>query len=144
VSAGPRIAFSTLAFPDASLATALSLDPTQGYGGVQLRLIDGELIDPSMPARTDWLEAAARALEANVPAAARLGVAIGVWRLALLGEGEVRVQEMLGLLTGGGYQRWISVECEKPCTKEIEGPEVALPQPLRLLESWLRDPQEAV
>jgi hypothetical protein len=28
--------------------------------------------------------------------------------------------------------------------KEIEEPEVALPQHLRLLESWLRDPQEAV
>jgi hypothetical protein len=28
--------------------------------------------------------------------------------------------------------------------KEIEEPKVALPQHLRLLESWLRDPQEAV
>lgn len=63
----------------------------------------------------------------------------------LLGEGEVRVQEMLGLLTGGGYGGWISAEWEKRCTqKEIEEPEVALPQHLRLLESWLRDPQEAM
>jgi sugar phosphate isomerase/epimerase len=275
VSAGTRIAFSTLAFPDASLATALSLGRAWGYGGVELRLIDGELIDPSMPAAaragarraaaaaglpivavdssirltgedpgpqlrqflelaSDWesplvrvfggplpghepartarLEAAARVLEASVPAAARLGVAIGVethdafsassvlaelltltaspwvgavwdshhphrmgeqpaevwanigqrvllaqvkdaikeperdadWRLVLLGEGEVRVQEMLGLLTGGGYQGWISVEWEKRWHREIEEPEVALPQHLRLLESWLRDPQEAV
>ncbi len=45
-----RIAFSTLAFPDASLATAVSLGRKWGYGGVELRLIDGELIDPSMPA----------------------------------------------------------------------------------------------
>jgi len=76
VSAGPQIAFSTLAFPDTSLATALSLGRAWGYG-VELRLIDGELIDPSMPtaARTARLEAAARALEASVPAAARLGVA---------------------------------------------------------------------
>jgi sugar phosphate isomerase/epimerase len=66
------------------------------------------------------------------------------WRLVLLGEGEVRVREMLGLLAGGGYQGWISVEWEKRCTQEIEEPEVALPQHLRLLESWLRDPQEAV
>jgi sugar phosphate isomerase/epimerase len=102
VSAGPRIAFSTLAFPDASLATALSLGRTWGYGGVELRLIDGEL----------------------------------------LGEGEERVQEMLGLLTGGGYQGWTSVEWEKRW--HPEEPEVALPQHLRLLESWLRDPQEAV
>jgi sugar phosphate isomerase/epimerase len=43
-----RTAFSTLAFPDASLATALSLGRSWGYDGVELRLIDGELIDPSM------------------------------------------------------------------------------------------------
>jgi sugar phosphate isomerase/epimerase len=44
----PRIAFSTLAFPDADLATALSLGRSWGYAGVELRLIDGELIDPAM------------------------------------------------------------------------------------------------
>jgi sugar phosphate isomerase/epimerase len=275
VSDGPRIAFSTLAFPNASLATALSLGRAWGYEGVELRLVDGELIDPSMPAAaraevrraaaaaglpivavdssvqltgddpgpqlrrflelaSDWesplvrvfggplpsrgpartarLEAAARVLEASVPAAARLGVAIGVethdafsassilaellaqaaspwvgavwdshhphrmgerppevwanigprvllaqvkdsikeperdaeWRLVLLGEGEVPVLEMLRLLTGGGYQGWVSVEWEKRWHPEIEEPEVALPQHLRLLESWLCDPQEAV
>jgi len=99
VSAGPQIAFSTLAFPDTSLATALSLGRAWGYG-VELRLIDGELIDPSMPTAAgaevsgrhggrapivavdssirltgEDPGAAARALEASVPAAARLGVA---------------------------------------------------------------------
>ena len=142
MSSGPRIAFSTLAFPDADLATAVSLGRDWGYGGVELRLIDGELIDPSMPAAaraevkrtvaaaglpivavdssirltgedpgpelrrflelaSDWesplvrvfggaaarptsrprraqLEGAARVLEASVPAAERLGVAVGV------------------------------------------------------------------
>src|ERR1700722_13717875 len=47
---GSRLAFSTLAFPDATLAMALSLGRSWGYAGVELRLIDGELIDPSMPA----------------------------------------------------------------------------------------------
>lgn len=46
----PPIAFSTLAFPDASLATAASLGRSWGYDGIELRLIDGELIDPAMPA----------------------------------------------------------------------------------------------
>jgi sugar phosphate isomerase/epimerase len=46
------IAFSTLAFPDACLATATSLGRSWGYDGVELRLIDGELIDPSMPVVT--------------------------------------------------------------------------------------------
>src|SRR5258708_26720786 len=45
----PRIAFSTLAFPGANLATAVSLGRSWGYAGVELRLIDGELIDPAMP-----------------------------------------------------------------------------------------------
>jgi sugar phosphate isomerase/epimerase len=43
-----RIAFSTLAFPGADLATVLSLGRSWGYAGVELRLIDGELIDPAM------------------------------------------------------------------------------------------------
>jgi hypothetical protein len=46
----PRIAFSTLAFPDASLATAMSVGRDCGYGGAELRLVDGELIDPGMTA----------------------------------------------------------------------------------------------
>ena len=46
----PLVAFSTLAFPDASLALAASLGRSWGYSGIELRLIDGELIDPSMPA----------------------------------------------------------------------------------------------
>src|SRR5260370_34122855 len=46
----PRVAFSTLAFPDATLASAASLGRSWGYSGIELRLIDGELIDPSMSA----------------------------------------------------------------------------------------------
>jgi sugar phosphate isomerase/epimerase len=270
----PGIAFSTLAFPDASLATAVSLGRDCGYGGVELRLIDGELIDPAMPAAaratvkrtaaaaglpivavdssirltgtdpgpelrrflelaSDWesplvrvfggpraaehlarrtqLESAARVLQAALPAAERLGVAIGVethdafsasstlaallelvpsawagavwdshhphrmgerpadvhanlggrvllaqvkdarraperqdgWQLVLLGDGEVPVREMLGLLAGATFPGWVSVEWEKRWHPEIEEPEVALPQYHRVLDSWLRDLQEA-
>ncbi len=270
----PRVSFSTLAFPDATLASAVSLGRGWGYAGVELRLVDGELIDPSMPAgerarirrilsrsglpaiavdssirltdddpgpqlrrflelASDWsaplvrvfggalapggnaggvaggvgrrerLLAAAGVLSACVPLAARLGVAIGVethddfaassvvaellamvdspwigavwdshhphrvgetpaqvyanlggrillaqvkdarrvppdgWRLVLLGEGEVPVREMLGLLAAGGYPHWISVEWEKRWHPEIEPPEVALPQHLDLLREWM-------
>jgi sugar phosphate isomerase/epimerase len=269
-----RIAFSTLAFPDAPLSSAVSLGRRWGYAGVELRLIDGELIDPSMPAAdrdrvkrtvtaaglpvvavdssirltdddpgpqlrrflelaSDWesplvrvfggalapadparrgqLRAAARVLEASVPLAKRLGVAIGVethddfsasstvaellaladpdsvgavwdshhphrmgerppevyanlggrillaqvkdarrnpagqggggddWQLVLLGEGEVPVRQMLGLLAAGGYPHWISVEWEKRWHPEIEEPEVALPQHLALLARWMEE-----
>ena len=34
----PRVAFSTLAFPDAPLATAVSFGRRWGYAGVELRL----------------------------------------------------------------------------------------------------------
>jgi len=265
-----RTAFSTLAFPDATLATAASLGRSWGYAGVELRLVDGELIDGSMPAAaragvrrtvaaaglpivavdssirltdedpgpelrrfmelaSDWesplvrvfggalpdggpgrrsgLEAAAQVLEAAVPLAERLGVAVGVethdafsassvvaellamveapsvgavwdshhphrvgerpaevyqhigrrvllaqvkdarraaaradgWQLVLLGQGEVPVREMLGLLAAGGYQGWISVEWEKRWHPEIEEPEVALPQHRTMLEEWMRE-----
>ncbi len=50
MSVPPRIAFSTLAFPDATLAAAAALGRRWGYTGIELRLIDGELIDPAMPA----------------------------------------------------------------------------------------------
>jgi sugar phosphate isomerase/epimerase len=266
----PRIAFSTLAFPAASLATAVSLGRSWGYTGVELRLIDGELIDPEMSASdraavkhtaavaglpivavdssirltgdepgaelrkflslaSDWesplvrvfggalpdgdpdrrarLAAAARVLEDSVPLAERLGVAIGVethdsfsassvvaellamvpsaaigavwdshhpyrtgqrpaevwsdlgrrtllaqvkdarrdaartdgWQLVLLGRGEVPVREMLELLHGDGYEGWISVEWEKRWHPEIEEPEVALPQHLSVLSTWLTE-----
>jgi len=267
-----RVSFSTLAFPDATLASAVSLGRRWGYAGVELRLIDGELIDPSMPAadrarvkrtlaglpvvavdssirltdddsgaplrrflelasdweaplvrvfggalpvgpdprtrriRRDRLRAAARVLEASVPVARRLGVAIGVethddfsassvvaellamadpewvgavwdshhphrmgeqpadvyanlgrrillaqvkdarrghagdWQLVLLGEGEVPVRQMLGLLAVGGYRNWISVEWEKRWHPEIEAPEVALPQYRRVLAEWMEVP----
>jgi sugar phosphate isomerase/epimerase len=267
MTSSPRIAFSTLAFPGTTLARAASLGSQYGYQGIELRLIDGELIDPSMPASaratvlrtvtaaglpvvavdssirlaekepgpelsrflelaSDWecplvrvfggslsdaaqvrrgqLADAARVLEASVPLAERLGVAIGVethdsfsaastvaellamvdapqigavwdshhphrmgerpsdvygflgsrillaqvkdarraagqdaWQLTLLGQGEVPVLNMLELLIEGGYQGWISVEWEKRWHPEIEEPEVALPQHLKLLTSWL-------
>lgn len=265
-----RIAFSTLAFPEASLATAADLGRRYGYDGVELRLVDGELIDPRMPrsdraavkrtvdgaglpvvavdssirltdtepdpaqdiraflelasdweapvirvfggalaehgpARRDGLTAAAKALQAVATPAERLGVSIGVethdsfaasatvaellslvdspqvgavwdshhphrmgehpgeiyanigdrlllvqvkdarrapdradgWQLVLLGDGEVPVRDMLTLLVTGGYSGWISVEWEKRWHSEIEPPEVALPQHLTLLRTWL-------
>lgn len=270
MSAPPRVAFSTLAFPDASLTSAASLGRRWGYAGIELRLIDGELIDPSMaaadrarikrtvtaaglpvvavdssirltdadpgpelrqflelasdwesplvrvfggaldapgPARQEQLGAAARVLESAVPLAERLGVSIGVethdafsvssvlaellartdprwvgavwdshhphrmgerpeevyanlgprvllaqvkdarrtaggdWQLVLLGAGEVPVAQMLGLLVAGGYPHWISVEWEKRWHPEIEEPQVALPQHLELLLTWLAGSQ---
>jgi sugar phosphate isomerase/epimerase len=43
-----RIAFSTLAFPDATLEEAVSLGSSLGYAGIELRVIDGKLFDSSI------------------------------------------------------------------------------------------------
>ena len=44
------IAFTTLAFPDATLEEAISLGRSWGYAGVELRLIDGQVFDSSISA----------------------------------------------------------------------------------------------
>jgi hypothetical protein len=106
-----RVAFSTLAFPDATLASAVSLGRRWSYAGVELRLL-AQVKD------------------------ARRGRA-GDWQLVLLGEGDVPVRQMLGLLAAGGYRNWISVEWEKRWHPEIEAPEVALPQYRRVLAEWM-------
>lgn len=267
-----KLAYSTLACPGRRLEEALELGARSGYDGVELRLIDGELVDPAMsagdrrrvrgacaaaglpvaaldssirvagtdkperiladidaflglaaewgassirvfggelpegePARSERIKAAAGLLEHAAGRAEEVGVRIGVethdaflasatvaellaevpsawvgavwdshhpwragesarqvydaigsrlclaqvkdaardaseksgWKLVLLGEGEVPVREMLELLEAGGYDGWVSVEWEKRWHPEIEEPEVALPQHLELLRSWL-------
>jgi len=264
------IAFSTLAFPDATLAEATTLGRSWGYAGIELRLIDGQLIDSSMPAAerlrvkqtvaaarlpivsvdssilltaddagtelrrflelaNDWespvirvyggplveepkarrtqIEAAATALQGAVPLAEKLGVAIAIethdsfsassvvaellamvdskwvgalwdthhphrmgerpdevyekigprvlhlqvkdarrsaghkggWQLVPMGEGEVPVREIIGLLATGGYRGYISVEWEKYWHPEIEEAQIALPQHLKVLEEWVQE-----
>jgi sugar phosphate isomerase/epimerase len=64
------------------------------------------------------------------------------WQLVLLGEGEVPVRDMLALLSDGGYQGWISVEWEKRWHPEIAEPELALPQHLAILGTWIREMNE--
>lgn len=266
-----RLCFSTLACPHWSLEQAATAGASYGYEGIELRLVDGELIDPKMnpsararvqsicsaaglpiaavdtsirltgedersidaellrflelanawespvirvfggpiagdeQARRSSMRAAASVLERAAPAAERLGVRIGVethddfsssvvvahllslvgaeevgavwdshhpcrmgespeevfanigerlvlaqvkdarrseaakegWELVLLGEGEVPVREMVGVLVEGGYEGWLSVEWEKHWHPEIAEPEVALPQHRELLAAWL-------
>ena len=50
------------------------------------------------------------------------------WQLALLGDGEVPVNEQLALLHQHGYSGYASVEWEKCWHPEIADPEIALPQ----------------
>jgi fatty-acyl-CoA synthase len=54
-----------------------------------------------------------------------------------LGHGEVPVREMLEVLAVHGYSGPVSVEWEKRWHPEIEEPEVALPQHIALLRTWV-------
>ena len=74
---------------------------------------------------------------AQVKDAARSTTTAGGWELVPLGEGDVPVREMLGLLIAGQYGGWVSVEWEKHWHPEIAGPGEALPQHLGLIRTWI-------
>ena len=264
------IAFSTLAFPDATLEEATTLGRSWGYAGIELRLVDGQLLDSSMPpaervrvkqtiaatglpivsvdssiiltneeaglelrwflelanewesplirvyggplaeepgTRRTQMEAAAGVLQEAIPLAERFGVAVAIethdsfsasavvaellamvqskwvgalwdthhphrmgerpaevyehigprvlhvqvkdarrsaahkggWQLVPLGEGEVPVREIIRLLAAGGYAGYFSVEWEKYWHPDIEEPQIALPQHLKVLQEWVND-----
>lgn len=59
------------------------------------------------------------------------------WQLVPLGEGEVPVEELVGLLPGAGYDNWVSLEFEKKWHPELAPPEEALGPQERLLRQWL-------
>ena len=68
-------------------------------------------------------------------------------RYCLLGQGIVPVSEVLQLLASGGYDGWIAFEWEKRWHPEIEEPEVALPDFIRVLraaEAELASRQEGI
>jgi sugar phosphate isomerase/epimerase len=56
-------------------------------------------------------------------------------RYSLMSQGDVPVVEVLKLLTSGGYDGWIAFEWEKRWHPEIEEPEVALPDFVRVLRA---------
>lgn len=58
-------------------------------------------------------------------------------RYCLMGEGDVPLAHMLGLLRETGYGDWVSVEWEKRWHPEIAGPEEVFPQYARTLRELL-------
>lgn len=86
-----------------------------------------------------WANLGPRLLLAQVKDARREPAREDGWQLVPLGEGEVPVRDMLGLLSAGGYQGWVSVEWEKRWHPEIAEPELALPQHLAVLGAWIRE-----
>ncbi|HLH72333.1 MAG TPA: sugar phosphate isomerase/epimerase [Chloroflexota bacterium] len=63
----------------------------------------------------------------------------GTWQLVLLGEGEVPCREIVRALVMRGYHGYVVVEWEKKWHPEIEEPEVALPQHIKLMREWIAD-----
>jgi sugar phosphate isomerase/epimerase len=61
------------------------------------------------------------------------------WQLVPLGEGEVPVRELVGLLPGAGYDGWVSLEFEKKWHPELAPPDQALGPQAATLRQWLQD-----
>jgi sugar phosphate isomerase/epimerase len=59
------------------------------------------------------------------------------WQLVLLAEGDIPVKEGLRLLNEQGYAGFVSVEWEKKWHPEIAEPEIAFPQHLAVLQTYL-------
>ena len=57
----------------------------------------------------------------------------------LLGEGDIPIREMLGLLQRGGYDGWVNLEWEKRWMPSLADPEVAFPQYARTLRQYLAE-----
>jgi len=55
----------------------------------------------------------------------------------LLGDGDIPVETMLGLLKGGGYNGWLSLEWEKRWVPALADPEIAFPQYAARLGEYL-------
>ncbi len=84
-------------------------------------------------AETDRL-IGARVRHAHVKDAVRDGDG---WRFVLLGEGELPVAAMLGLLAARGFDGYVAVDWEKMWHPEIQEPEEALPQHAAALRRYI-------
>jgi len=58
------------------------------------------------------------------------------WQLVPIGQGEVPVLELVGLLAAGHYDGWLSVEHERKWHPELAPPEQALPAQAATLREW--------
>ena len=76
----------------------------------------------------------ARLLNVHLKDARRAGDS---WQLVLLGDGELPVKEALRLLEQRGYDGFVSVEWEKKWHPELAEPEIAFPQHLRVLQTYV-------
>jgi sugar phosphate isomerase/epimerase len=65
-------------------------------------------------------------------------------RYSLMSQGDVPVVEVLKLLSLGGYDGWIAFEWEKRWHPEIEEPEVALPDFVRVLRTAEAELEERI
>ncbi|MGG1550383.1 sugar phosphate isomerase/epimerase family protein [Paenibacillus ferrarius] len=57
--------------------------------------------------------------------------------LTLIGEGEVPVARIIGLLKNNGYNGWLSLEYEKKWVPTLEEPEVSLPAYMAFIQKYL-------
>ena len=63
----------------------------------------------------------------------------GGHQYVLLGDGDVPLKEMLDLLVAGGYNGYAILEWEKRWIPGLQEPEVAFPQYVAMMQSWLAE-----
>ena len=109
-----------------------------------VRVFGGALAADSSSARREQLRAAAGVLEDAVPLAGPLGVAVGVETHDAFSPSSVVAEllalvpsDLVGAVWDSHHPHWISVEWEKRWHPDLDEPEVALPQHLDLLATWL-------
>jgi hypothetical protein len=86
---------------------------------VELRLIDGELIDPGMPgSERERVKSTLAIKDARKP---RVEDGAEEWELTLLGEGEVPVRESLEALRKSGHDGWLSVDRIRRWSEMVRG-----------------------
>lgn len=113
----------------ARLAELLALVPDPGVGAVwdvmhTWRM--GERPDEA------WAQLGPRVVDVHLKDVRRLEG--GGWRQTLLGDGEIDLRACVRRLRDGHYQGWLVTEWEKPGQPQLEPPEVALPQHLRVMQ----------
>lgn len=89
-----------------------------------------------------WQLIGSRTVNVHVKDARRNPESRAGWDLVLLGEGEVPIKHGLQLLRERGYAGYVSVEWEKKWHPELPEPEIAFPQHISLMRTYLAETAE--
>ena len=115
-----------------AVAEVLALVPDASFGAIWDVMHTARMGDTPAAA---WDRLGARTVDVHIKDAARSGD--GTWRQVPLGQGDAAVRDCLAQLVAAGYGGWVTAEWEKAWHRELDEPEVALPQHLATIRETL-------